>query len=85
MIDPKFIEEMEKCFEIGSETHGKGDPKDRDINIETEWSHAKGHAATALYTYIFVPDQKSGLSHWVHAACRLYNAWLAEQRLKEEK
>lgn len=80
MKDPKFIstefiELIDKCFEIGSKTNGKEDPKKRFINIKEEYIHLLEHAVSGMKGK---PDEVSGLSHWVHVACRAYLAWLAD-------
>ena len=77
MIDEKFLDEMQAVLDIGSETNGKGDWRERRILLDSEMQHAEAHL-NAWWTTIL--DRDSRLPVTAHIACRAMIARYQERK-----
>ena len=67
LLDMKFFDEMQAVLDIGSETDGKGDWREREIVGAAEWQAANRHVrAWAVITI----DPDSNQPTAAHIACR---------------
>ena len=82
LIDHDFIAEMQTVLEQGSDTHGNGHWKDREISVYDEIDHIDKHAKSS---HNWFTDSESGKSHFAHIACRAMIAWWRDQEIQDDR